>query len=393
MSTNHDENLYKSGTVSRLTGFSPTLLRVWERRYGFLEPKRLPGGHRLYTDSDLKVLERVKLMLDQGHSVGQAAVMGRSSLLYTEDPNRAGQAPPSSVTEDLQVYRSERYGGEDLGVSIRELDPSDLATLCRLYDLVKRIDEVWLYMDDVKNEKLLTDKLKQLAESSFVSSLSLLGHTVTEENTLLKAALDDARWGALGPLLSRIPKTDIQWPSDELATAVLLARDHAKMLRNAFYDLDATLREADESPKAHSAKASTAKFHGLQWDTQRVELLASWDGTLTSRCLETSAVDRLLYDFVRRAHKIGCESVHLHLVKANSQLVRFLFDMDRPGFKAHQEKDLASLAVARSVGLSPSAALQQGYLGAREEENRCCAWFHWPIFYAPDGSAGCDCEL
>ena len=392
MQTNHDENLYKTGTISQLTGFSPTLLRVWERRYGFLAPRRSASGHRLYTENDLQVLERVRLMLDQGYSVGQAAVMGRSSLLHTENPERASRTIPNTVTEDLQIHRTERYGGEDLGVSIRELNPSDLATLCRLYDLVKRIHEVWLYMSEVKNEKLLIEKVKQLAEPSFVSSLSQLGYTVSEEDTLLKAALEDARWGALGPLLAKIPKADAPWSSAELAAAVLLARDHAKMLRNAFYDLDATLREADESPKAHSAKGSTAKFRGLQWDTQRVELLASWDGALTSRCLETSAVDRLLYDFLRRAHKIGCQSVYLHLVKANSQLVRFVFDMDRPGFKAHQEKDLASLAVGRSVGLSPAAALRQGYLGARGEGKGCCAWFHWPIFYPPSGTKVCDCE-
>ena len=37
------ELTYPVGTVARLTGVSPELIRAWERRYGVVEPLRTPG--------------------------------------------------------------------------------------------------------------------------------------------------------------------------------------------------------------------------------------------------------------------------------------------------------------------------------------------------------------
>jgi len=63
---------YKVGTMAKLTGLSPAVLRAWERRYGLLHPERGPGGQRLYTDQDLLVLRRVRQLLDEGRSIGEA---------------------------------------------------------------------------------------------------------------------------------------------------------------------------------------------------------------------------------------------------------------------------------------------------------------------------------
>jgi len=73
--------LYKMRTIARLTGFSPALLRAWERRHSLLEPARGTGGHRLYTASDLAVLQSVRTMIDAGRSIGEIAVLGRGALL------------------------------------------------------------------------------------------------------------------------------------------------------------------------------------------------------------------------------------------------------------------------------------------------------------------------
>lgn len=72
---------YKMRTVARLTGLSPAVLRAWERRYGLLKPVRGPGGHRLYTEDDLRVLQNIKVLLDEGRSIGEAAEQGREVLL------------------------------------------------------------------------------------------------------------------------------------------------------------------------------------------------------------------------------------------------------------------------------------------------------------------------
>jgi MerR family transcriptional regulator, light-induced transcriptional regulator len=68
-------------TVSQKTGFSPGLLRAWERRHKLLEPVRGQGGHRLYTDADLTILNRVRSLMDEGRSIGEIAALGRGYLL------------------------------------------------------------------------------------------------------------------------------------------------------------------------------------------------------------------------------------------------------------------------------------------------------------------------
>ncbi len=79
---------YKMSTIVRLTGFSEALLRAWERRYRVLEPARGPGGHRFYTDEDLRVLSRIRDLMEQGRSIGEIALRGREALVR-EAPEEA----------------------------------------------------------------------------------------------------------------------------------------------------------------------------------------------------------------------------------------------------------------------------------------------------------------
>jgi DNA-binding transcriptional MerR regulator len=93
-------------TVSRLTGFSPELLRAWESRHHLLAPARGSGGQRLYSDEDLALLGRVRELLDAGHSIGEVAVRGRRALLTEAVP------PPTEVaaTTTPREENSERAG-------------------------------------------------------------------------------------------------------------------------------------------------------------------------------------------------------------------------------------------------------------------------------------------
>ena len=52
-------------TVSSLTGVNSVTLRAWERRYDLVKPIRTPKGHRLYTLSDVDLINQV-VALQQG---------------------------------------------------------------------------------------------------------------------------------------------------------------------------------------------------------------------------------------------------------------------------------------------------------------------------------------
>lgn len=64
---------YRIGAVSRLTNVPPDTLRVWERRYGVVEPHRTDGGSRLYSEHDVARLGLIKRLVDAGHAIGTVA--------------------------------------------------------------------------------------------------------------------------------------------------------------------------------------------------------------------------------------------------------------------------------------------------------------------------------
>jgi MerR family transcriptional regulator, light-induced transcriptional regulator len=74
--------------VARRTGVPPDTLRKWEQRYGVLQPTRSAGGHRRYTDVDVRRVEWLKARLDEGYRIGEAAAMLGGDLSDVADSPR-----------------------------------------------------------------------------------------------------------------------------------------------------------------------------------------------------------------------------------------------------------------------------------------------------------------
>lgn len=75
-----DEAKYRVGMVSRMTGLSTHTLRMWEKRYAAVVPKRTPAGGRLYTDRDVERLRLLHKLVDAGHSIGGIAKLPDGDL-------------------------------------------------------------------------------------------------------------------------------------------------------------------------------------------------------------------------------------------------------------------------------------------------------------------------
>ena len=54
------------GDLAEQTGLTPAVLRVWESRYGFPTPTRLPSGHRRYRAADVRTVQQVLRRRDAG---------------------------------------------------------------------------------------------------------------------------------------------------------------------------------------------------------------------------------------------------------------------------------------------------------------------------------------
>jgi MerR family transcriptional regulator, light-induced transcriptional regulator len=94
-----DEPLYNIGIVSRMTGVPVATLRVWERRYGFPNATRTPGGHRLCSEKEVIRLRWVKARVDEGMQTGQAI----RALHYAE---QEGRFPDMLVAPGAEAFHT-----------------------------------------------------------------------------------------------------------------------------------------------------------------------------------------------------------------------------------------------------------------------------------------------
>ena len=72
--------VWSMSAVTMKTGIGQHTLRAWERRFGFPRPRRLPSGHRRYTDEEIDRLELVARALARGHRAGDVVPLPRASL-------------------------------------------------------------------------------------------------------------------------------------------------------------------------------------------------------------------------------------------------------------------------------------------------------------------------
>jgi DNA-binding transcriptional MerR regulator/methylmalonyl-CoA mutase cobalamin-binding subunit len=64
---------YSIKTAARMTGLSAHLIRIWEKRYGAVAPKRNASNRRLYSDAEIERLNLLRLATAAGHSIGNIA--------------------------------------------------------------------------------------------------------------------------------------------------------------------------------------------------------------------------------------------------------------------------------------------------------------------------------
>jgi len=86
-----NDQLYSIGVVERDTGIGRDTLRVWERGYGFPEPVRSEKGERKYSEKQLRQLQRIRRLLDQGMRPGKLLPLGEEGLDELEGSLQSGQ--------------------------------------------------------------------------------------------------------------------------------------------------------------------------------------------------------------------------------------------------------------------------------------------------------------
>jgi len=114
------EAKYRVGMVSKMTGLSTHTLRMWEKRYAAVLPKRTEAGGRLYTDADVERLRLLHKLVQSGHSIGGIAnlpdgdLRGMTAAAPATSIQTASQHLPElrgrvmTAVERLQIQEAEQ---------------------------------------------------------------------------------------------------------------------------------------------------------------------------------------------------------------------------------------------------------------------------------------------
>ena len=81
--------------VARRTGLSAHVIRIWEKRYGAVEPERTGTNRRLYSDEQIERLSLLRDLTQGGHSISHVAKLPTEKLrqLAKESHATNGHAP------------------------------------------------------------------------------------------------------------------------------------------------------------------------------------------------------------------------------------------------------------------------------------------------------------
>jgi MerR family transcriptional regulator, light-induced transcriptional regulator len=95
------------GVVASRTGLTPDVLRVWERRYGVVQPARTESGQRLYSDADVERLRLLQQATSQGRNIGHLTELSTAELqeLAQGDARAAaGAVEPGGMPADADAW-------------------------------------------------------------------------------------------------------------------------------------------------------------------------------------------------------------------------------------------------------------------------------------------------
>lgn len=110
------EALHPIGVIERDTGIGRDTLRIWERRYGFPAPQRNAQGERLYDTAQLRRLQRIRRLLDQGLRPGKLVGLDEPALDALEAGLRGsqdGDEPDPAIAALLEAVRTDEAGQLD----------------------------------------------------------------------------------------------------------------------------------------------------------------------------------------------------------------------------------------------------------------------------------------
>lgn len=317
--------------------------------------------------------------------------------------------------EALPNYRDSRFDGHGEQVELAQFVPADRERLARVYRHLLAVVRV--------PAEPCADARDRLLAATPADLLAVAGALGTDTPTArteprMRRLIHDVRGGGLTVLLG-VTELLAGLP-DRLSlvpTAVRAARDHAKVMRACLPELDPEEYARDESARVHVIDGFVRAWDGTVVPNKgreiRVEVACEFRGALTGRCLETAALDRVIYNLMNNATRFAADDRVLSWVFRSGNVVRWVVrnalsptDCEWlvrtvgtdtralfAGGITHGGHGIGLSACAEVVGtcfgFDAASAVRAGHIGAKVCDSAFLAWFHWPV-YESDGP-NCTC--
>ncbi len=117
------------GDLARRTGLTPQVIRAWETRFGFPQPRRTPSGRRVYDARDVDRVARVLTLKESGSRLAQAIARvvqqgeadGRELSVYGELRRQLPYLESRRMRRDVLISISRAIEDEALARAVRPL--------------------------------------------------------------------------------------------------------------------------------------------------------------------------------------------------------------------------------------------------------------------------------
>jgi DNA-binding transcriptional MerR regulator len=100
--------VYKIKDVEVLTGIKAHTIRIWEKRYGILEPSRTETQIRTYSDAQIASLLNISLLNNNGHKISKIAGLSEAEI--------------NKLVWDIRIGKKNCDSGKKLILALIELD-------------------------------------------------------------------------------------------------------------------------------------------------------------------------------------------------------------------------------------------------------------------------------
>lgn len=162
------QNEYLSiGAVERDSGIARDTLRVWERRYGFPLPTRNDKGERMYPLEQLRRLQRIRRLLDQGLRPGKVVALTEPDLERIEADLYPDHEADDAIERIISVLQSGDVAQLDSELSSSyQLQGMETFITQTVIPVLKTVGERWaMGRLEIYEEHLLSEVLTRFLNS------------------------------------------------------------------------------------------------------------------------------------------------------------------------------------------------------------------------------------